>query len=85
MGAGLGVMTQSRGVRGHPIFPPDGVIVYAKDIVYRIPVPFLDELKLRIAHAFERVTPQMLENTWRKTEYYLDILRDKNGASVEVV
>jgi hypothetical protein len=27
----------------------------------------------------------MLENTWRKIEYHLDILRDKKGARVEVV
>jgi hypothetical protein len=35
----------------------------------------LDELKLRIVAAIETVTPQMLENTWRKIEYRLDMLR----------
>jgi hypothetical protein len=38
-------------------------------------VTFLDELKLRIVAAIETITPQMLENTWRKTEYHLDISR----------
>jgi hypothetical protein len=38
---------------------------YVKDIVYKIPVTSLDELKLRFVAAIETVTPQMLENTWR--------------------
>jgi hypothetical protein len=29
----------------------------------------LDELKLRTVAAVETATPQMLENTWRETEY----------------
>jgi hypothetical protein len=37
---------------------------YVKDIVYKTPVTSLDELKLRIVAAIERVTPQMPENTW---------------------
>jgi hypothetical protein len=32
-------------------------------------VTSLDEVKLRIVAAIEPVTLQMLENTWRKTEY----------------
>jgi hypothetical protein len=35
--------------------------------------------------AIERVTPQMLENTWKEIEYSLDILRATKGAYVEVV
>jgi hypothetical protein len=58
---------------------------YVKDIVYKIPVISLDELKLRIVAAIETVTPQMLENTWREIEYCLDILRAMKGAHVEVV
>jgi hypothetical protein len=58
---------------------------YVRDIVYRTPVTFLDELKLRIVAAIETVTPQMLENTWREIEYRLDILRATKGAHVEVV
>jgi hypothetical protein len=48
-------------------------------------VTSLDELKLRIVAAIETVTPQTLENTWRKIEYRLDILRASKGAHVEVV
>jgi hypothetical protein len=33
----------------------------------------------------EAVTPQMLANIWRETEYRLDILRATKGACVEVV
>jgi hypothetical protein len=58
---------------------------YVKDIVYRTPVTSLDELELRIVAAIETVTPQMLENTWRETEYRLDILRATKGGHVEVV
>jgi hypothetical protein len=38
-----------------------------------------------VVAATERITPQMLENTWRETEYRLDILRAMKGAHVEVV
>ncbi|GBO30255.1 hypothetical protein AVEN_138191-1 [Araneus ventricosus] len=34
-----------------------------KNIVYKTPVPSLDELKRRIVTAIQNVTPQMLENT----------------------
>jgi hypothetical protein len=57
---------------------------YVKEIVYKTPVTSLDELKLIIVAAIERVTPQMLENTWRETEYCLDTLRDTKGAHIEV-
>jgi hypothetical protein len=36
---------------------------YIRDIVYKIPVTSLNELKLRIVTAIKAVTPQMLENT----------------------
>jgi hypothetical protein len=35
--------------------------------------------------AIETVTQKSLENTWRKIEYRLDILRATTGAHVEVV
>jgi hypothetical protein len=47
---------------------------YVKDIVYKTLVTSLDELKLITVVAIERVTPQTLENTWKETEYRLDIL-----------
>jgi hypothetical protein len=37
---------------------------YVKDIVYKTPVTSLDKLKLKIVAAIERVTPQMLDNSW---------------------
>jgi hypothetical protein len=52
---------------------------YVKDIAYKTPVTSLDELKLRIVVSLERVTPQMLENTWREIEYRLDILVPRNA------
>jgi hypothetical protein len=58
---------------------------YFKDIVYMNPVTSLDELKLRIVAAIKTVTPQMLENIWRETEYRLDILCATKGTHVEVV
>jgi hypothetical protein len=42
-------------------------------------------VKLRIVAVIERVTPQMLENTWRKIEYRLDILSAMKGAHIKVV
>jgi hypothetical protein len=41
---------------------------YVKDIAYKTLIS-LHKLKLRIVSAIETVTPQMLENTWRETEY----------------
>jgi hypothetical protein len=49
------------------------------------PVTSLDELKLRIIAVVETVIPQILENTWKETEYLLDILRATKVAYVEVV
>jgi hypothetical protein len=45
----------------------------------------LDELKLWIVAAIERVALQMMQNTWRKIENRLDILHAMKGAHVEVV
>jgi hypothetical protein len=56
-----------------------------KDIVYKNLMTSLDELKLRIVAAIETVTLQMLENTWRETEYRLDILHERKCENVEVI
>jgi hypothetical protein len=48
-------------------------------------VTSVDELKLRIVAEIQTISLQMLENTWRKIEYRLDILRVTKGAHVEVV
>jgi hypothetical protein len=45
----------------------------------------IDELKLRIFAAIDKVTPQMLKNSLRKIEYNLDNLHTRKGTHVEVV
>jgi hypothetical protein len=39
---------------------------YVKDKAYSTPVPDPDTLKARIRGAFEEVTEEMLEQTWRE-------------------
>ena len=48
---------------------------YVKDKVFSTPVPDITNLKARITDAFATITEGMLENTWRETEYRLDVLR----------
>ena len=57
---------------------------YVKDRVYRTPVRDVETLQSRIIDVLATVNEEMLENTWRKFEYRLDILRATNGAHVEV-
>ena len=57
---------------------------YIKDRVNASPVSDCDELKSRIQSAVCTVTEDMLQNTWRKVEYCLDILPDTKGAHVEI-
>jgi len=52
--------------------------------VFSTPVPDITNLKARITDAFATVTEDMLENTWRETDYRLDVLRTPKGAHVEV-
>ena len=49
-------------------------------------VTFLDitKLKVRITEAFDTITDDMLENTWREIDYRLDVLRATKVAYVEV-
>jgi hypothetical protein len=58
---------------------------YVKKIIYKTSVTSLDEQTLRIVAAIGTVTLQMLENTWRKIEYGLDILSAMKSTQVEVV
>ncbi|GBN39706.1 hypothetical protein AVEN_217452-1 [Araneus ventricosus] len=55
-----------------------------KNIVYKSPVPSLDELKRRIVTAIQNVTLQMLENTWREIELRFDVLRATKGSHVQI-
>jgi len=57
---------------------------YVKDKVFSTPVLDITNLKERITDAFATVTEDMLENTWRETDYRLDVLRATKGARVEV-
>jgi len=57
---------------------------YVKDKLFLTPVPDITNLKARITDAFATITEDMLENTWRETDYRLDIIRATKGAYVEV-
>jgi hypothetical protein len=67
------------------------VLVSGNEVFYQnitssqTPVTSFDELKLRIVAVIERVTLQMLENTWREIEYRLDILHVMKAAHVKAV
>ena len=47
-------------------------------------VPDITNLKARITDAFATITDDMLENTWRVTDYGLYVLRATKGTYVEV-
>jgi len=52
--------------------------------VFSTPVPDITNLKARITDAFATVTEDMLENTGREIDYWLNVLRATKGAHVEV-
>ena len=68
------------------ISPPIDFILwgYVKDKVFSTPVPDITNLKARITDVFATTTEDMLENTWRETDYRLDDLCATKGAHVEV-
>jgi len=41
-------------------------------------------MKARITDAFATITEEMFENTWRETDYRLEVLRATKEAHVEV-
>ena len=57
---------------------------FVKDQVYRTKVTDLQDLKTRIRNAFELVTVELLERTWREIEYRLDVVRATRGAHIDV-
>jgi len=57
---------------------------YIKDKVFLTPIPDITILKARITDDFATITEDMLEKTWRETDYRLDVLRATKGAHVEV-
>jgi len=42
---------------------------FVKDKVFSTPVPDITNLKARITDAFATITEDVLENTWRETDY----------------
>ena len=53
------------------VTPPQCV----EDKVFSTPFTDITNLKARITDAFAAITEDMLENTWRETDYRLDVLR----------
>jgi len=49
-----------------------------------VTAPDITNLKARITDDFATITEDMLENTWRETDYRLDVLRATKGAYVQV-
>ena len=49
-----------------------------------VPVPDITNLNARITDALATITEDMSENTWRETDYRLDVLRATKVAYVEV-
>jgi len=75
---GLGEMVGNPGHHDRRISPPPPDYFlwrYVKDKVFSTPVPDITNLKERITDAFATIAEDMLENTWRETEYRLDVLR----------
>ena len=69
-----------------PVITPLDFILrgFVKDKMFSTPVPDITNFKTRITDAFATITEDMLENTWRETDYRLDVLRATKGAHVEV-
>ena len=57
---------------------------YVKNNLFSTPVPDITNLKARITDAFVTTNEDVLENTWRETDYRLDVLRAAKEAHVEV-
>jgi len=84
---GLGELFRHPGQHDRRISPPPLDLFfwgYVKDKVFSTPVPDITNLKARITDAFVTITEDMWENTWRETDYRLDVLRETNGAHVKV-
>jgi len=57
---------------------------YVQDKEFSTPSPDIINLKARITDAFATITQDMLENTWKETDFRLDVLRATKGAHAEV-
>jgi hypothetical protein len=65
-------------------FPDYKYLLRENYVEYKHTVPDITNLKARKTDAFATITEDMLENTWRDTDYRLDVLRATKGAHVEV-
>ena len=83
---GLGEMVRHPGHHDRRISPPNDFFLwrYVKDKVFSTPVAYITNFKARITDGIATVTEDMLENTWRETDYRLDVLRATKESHVEV-
>ena len=52
--------------------------------MYRTKVRDITDLKQRISDAFATIDEDMLQRTWQKIEYRLNVLRLTNGTHIEM-
>ncbi len=57
---------------------------FVKDIVYRIKIQDITDLKRKITDVIATSDEDVLHRTWQEIEYYFDVLRATNGAHTEV-
>ena len=57
---------------------------YIKNIVYAEKIRNIQHLQEKITSAIETVTRDMIQKTWQKIEFRLDISRATNGAHIEM-
>jgi hypothetical protein len=57
---------------------------YVKNIVYQVKINDLQHLKACTRYAVATVTPNMLQATWNKVKYRLDICHSTKGAYIEI-
>ena len=82
---GLGEMVRHPDHHDRRISPLDFFLWgYVKDKVFSTPAADITNLKARITDAFVPVAEDMLENTWRETDYRLDVFRATKRVPVEV-
>ena len=58
---------------------------YVKDLVFATPVQDLHDLRTHILDTIARVQMDILDRTWHKIKYRLDIVRATNGAHIVVL
>ncbi|KAJ4431753.1 hypothetical protein ANN_20358 [Periplaneta americana] len=60
--------------------PPDFFVWgFVKDIVYSQKPRNIDDLRVKIAQAFQQITPLMLQRTWAELHHRYELCRVRNG------